>query len=84
MAWKADIYAVIRNNWRDGREFTLMDLYEFESDLAQLHPGNKNVRAKIRQTLQYLRDDRLVEFLDDRGSYRVRLSRGHSIESERA
>lgn len=77
MVWKAELYSVIRNNWGDGREFTLLDLYEFESDLEQLHPRNKNVRAKIRQTLQYLRDDRLVEFLDDRGSYRVRLSLAH-------
>lgn len=74
MVWKYELYAVIRNNWADGKEFTLADLYEFESELGHLHPGNHNLRAKIRQTLQYLRDDRLVEFLDDRGSYRVRLS----------
>lgn len=70
--WKQEVLAIIRNRWGDGREFFLPELYEAEGTLAQLHPGNKNIRPKIRQSLQYLRDERIVEFLDDRGSYRLR------------
>ena len=33
-------------------------------------PENQHVREKIRQTLQQLRDAGLIEFLDDRGTYR--------------
>jgi type II restriction enzyme len=55
-----------------GREsFTLADAYGFEARLAALYPGNHNVRPKIRQQLQVLRDQGWLEFLG-RGRYRVR------------
>ena len=55
-----------------GREsFTLDDAYGFEPRLARLYPGNNNVRPKIRQQLQVLRDRGWLEFLG-RGRYRVR------------
>ena len=37
-------------------EFTLADVYAHEAALAALYPGNNNVRPKIRQQLQVLRD----------------------------
>ena len=47
-----------------GREsFTLADAYAFEARLAALYPGNNNVRPKIRQQLQVLRDRGRLEFL---------------------
>jgi Dam-replacing HTH domain len=73
MTWKTELLAIIRNHWGTGREFFLPELYKYEDDLRQLHPTNRHVQAKIRQTLQYLRDERLVEFVDDRGSYRLRV-----------
>jgi len=51
--------------------FTLADAYAFEPRLAALYPGNNNVRPKIRQQLQVLRDRGWLEFLG-RGRYRVR------------
>jgi type II restriction enzyme len=55
-----------------GREtFELADVYGFEDRLAGLYPGNNNVRPKIRQQLQVLRDRGWLEFLG-RGRYRVR------------
>jgi type II restriction enzyme len=45
-------------------------VYEFEERLGRMHKGNQNVRPKIRQQLQVLRDRRIVEFLG-RGKYRV-------------
>lgn len=51
-------------------EFVLDDLYKRESDLALLFPANRNVRAKIRQQLQVLRDIGVVQFLG-KGRYRL-------------
>ncbi len=55
-----------------GRDtFDLADLYSFEDRLSGLYPGNNNVRPKIRQQLQVLRDRGWLEFMG-RGRYRVR------------
>jgi type II restriction enzyme len=53
------------------REFQLDDVYAFESRLSELFPNNRNVRPKIRQKLQVLRDRGYLDFLG-RGSYRLR------------
>lgn len=53
------------------REFTLEDVYGFESRLSALYPGNQNVKPKIRQQLQYLRDRGFIDFVS-RGYYRLR------------
>jgi len=50
-------------------EFTLAEVYAQEGRLAALYPGNKNVRPKIRQQLQVLRDRGWLAF-DGRGRYR--------------
>lgn len=56
---------------RIGRaEFDLMNVYSFEEDLASLFPNNRNVRPKIRQQLQVLRDAGHIEFLGG-GRYRL-------------
>jgi putative restriction endonuclease len=52
---------------------TLHEIYDFsESRLAKQFPENDNIRAKIRQLLQRLRDRGEVEFLDDEGTYQIR------------
>lgn len=53
------------------REFTLDEVYAFDSHLAEIYPGNQNIRPKIRQQLQYLRDRGYIEFLGQ-GNYRLR------------
>lgn len=52
-----------------GNEFLLQDVYEFENELSKLHPENHNIKPKIRQQLQILRDRELIEFLGN-GKYR--------------
>ena len=52
--------------------FRLEDLYASIQNLRQVHPLNNNIDAKIRQQLQVLRDLNLVEFIDQRGTYRKR------------
>lgn len=51
-------------------EFSLDEVYQYESDLRSLYPKNRNVRPKIRQQLQFLRDNGYIEFLGS-GHYRV-------------
>jgi type II restriction enzyme len=51
--------------------FTLQDLYDHESYLQRLHPRNQNVRPKIRQQLQVLRDLGMIEFTSP-GKYALR------------
>jgi type II restriction enzyme len=66
--WTLDVLNVIRSLRKTS--FTLADVYAFDQLLAQLHPNNRNVRAKIRQQLQVLRDLGLLQFLGQ-GIYRV-------------
>ena len=49
--------------------FSLSDVYYFEDSLKKKHPDNHNIRAKIRQQLQVLRDKHFIEFLGN-GQYR--------------
>jgi len=67
--WLADVLGKVRE--LDKEEFTLADIYTFESELSKLHPRNMHVRPKIRQQLQVLRDHGVLEFTG-RGEYRVR------------
>jgi type II restriction enzyme len=43
--------------------FTLSMVYAYENELAAKHPNNNNIRAKIRQQLQQLRDRGIISFL---------------------
>jgi type II restriction enzyme len=52
------------------KEFSLNDVYAFESRLSGLYPMNRHVRQKIRQQLQVLRDRSYLEFLG-RGRYKL-------------
>lgn len=52
-------------------EFTLADMYSFENDLRAIHPENKNIKPKIRQQLQFLRDKGYLEFVES-GQYRLK------------
>ena len=65
--WLMDVLTCV--NEIEGNEFLLVDVYAFEGRLQALHPDNHNVRPKIRQQLQVLRDRGVIEFLG-RGRYR--------------
>jgi len=67
--WTADVLACVRKLGQD--VFALSDVYSFEGYLSELHPLNKNVRPKIRQQLQVLRDHGIIEFLGN-GRYTIR------------
>jgi hypothetical protein len=52
-------------------EFTLDDVYAHEARLRAIYPNNNNVRPKVRQQLQVLRDNGHLDFLG-KGRYRLR------------
>jgi len=52
------------------KEFTLDKVYGFESLLSKKHPDNKHIKDKIRQQLQFLRDEGYLKFLN-RGTYKL-------------
>ena len=66
--WTLDVLNAIRSLGKP--HFNLTEAYTLEGTLSRLHPGNRNVRPKIRQQLQVLRDMRLLEFLGH-GEYRL-------------
>src|SRR5579863_8812157 len=67
-----------QKTWRDliddviqglPRDFSLDDVRRYESRLSAEYPQNRNIDAKIRQTLQILRDQGVLRFLGH-GKYR--------------
>lgn len=52
-------------------EFDLDDVYAHEARLSATYPNNNNVRPKVRQQLQVLRDNGYLDFLG-KGRYRLR------------
>jgi len=67
--WIIDILHCIESLKK--KEFTLQELYSFDEHLSKKHPDNNNVRAKIRQQLQVLRDNHYLEFVSS-GKYKLR------------
>ena len=59
--WKSAIKNVIKKI--PNEEFSLEDVYKYESELVALFPDNMHVRDKIRQQLQFIRDDGEITFL---------------------
>lgn len=55
-------------------EFDIDEVYAHEATLSALYPDNNNVRPKIRQQLQVLRDRGWLEFTERRGTYRRAIS----------
>lgn len=65
--WLMDVLWCV--NQIPSSSFSLTELYQFDRMLAAKHPDNHNIRPKIRQQLQVLRDRGIIEFLNP-GFYR--------------
>ncbi len=63
--WILDIMQLIN---KLPKTFSLSDIYIFENYLKAKHPDNNNIKAKIRQQLQILRDKQFIKFTS-RGMY---------------
>ncbi|MDR1849207.1 MAG: phospholipase D-like domain-containing protein [Zoogloeaceae bacterium] len=57
--WKRDVFLSLA---QFGESFTTAEVKAMAEQLRSKHPRNNNREAKIRQTLQYLRDLGLIEF----------------------
>ena len=69
--WDSELKKKVEQNWRVGERFTLRDeVYSLEAHFSRLYPSNNNVRAKLRQIMQHLREGDLVEFVDNNGTYK--------------
>ena len=66
--WTLDVLRLVRNLGQ--QNFSIKDAYQFAPELSRLHPKNRNVRPKIRQQLQVLRDLGFIRFLA-RGEYEM-------------
>jgi type II restriction enzyme len=66
--WTTMTLRIIRSLKTD--EFSLEALYAKEESFREAYPDNNNVRAKVRQQLQVLRDLGYVRFIG-RGKYRL-------------
>lgn len=67
--WTLDVLTAVRRLAKP--RFSLQELYGLEPYLQNIHPRNRNVRPKIRQQLQVLRDSGLIEFTSP-GNYAIR------------
>lgn len=65
--WKLEVFNCLESI--ENRTFDLNEAYGFKDILSEKYPDNRNIKDKIRQQLQYLRDLGLIEF-KERGVYR--------------
>lgn len=63
--WLVEVMAVID---KLGNEFTLDELYSYDQHFQAIYPQNRNVKPKLRQQLQFLRDRGYLSFVG-RGQY---------------
>lgn len=68
--WLLDVLSCV--NKIEADTFTLEEMYRYEDELSVKHPENHNIRPKIRQQLQVLRDKGLILFQGN-GRYRKAL-----------
>lgn len=66
--WTADVLRCIEDLGQ--KEFTLQEIYKSKAYLSELYPNNKHIEDKIRQQLQILRDNNILQFTS-RGNYKV-------------
>jgi len=67
--WNFIVYTLIKNNFKHD-SFSLNNLYKYEIYFSLVYPSNYHIKAKLRQTLQNLRDKGLLEF-KEKGNYRL-------------
>lgn len=75
LKWKDFVLAEVMDycNRAGARTFSLQDFLKAKLDLfVQARPENRNVEAKIRQQLQFLRNENKITFLDNSGHYTLR------------
>ena len=57
--WKIEILKILDSV---DSVFSLQEIYEKEAELHNLFPENNHIKDKIRQQLQFIRDDGIIVF----------------------
>jgi len=71
MTWKSEIKKEIVKHGLDLGTFTLQEFYRYSSyNLSIAYPNNKTIEASIQGTLQKLRDEGYLIFIE-KGVYKV-------------
>ena len=71
MTWKEDLKKEIENNNLDLGIFTLEELYRVSyNNLSMKYPKNNTIKASVRRTLQEIRDEGYLIFIE-KGEYKV-------------
>jgi predicted HNH restriction endonuclease len=75
-SWKQAVAEVVLEivNRKRSADFTLHEIYEYIDHFAKLFPRNTNVREKVRQVLQRLRDDEGFLVFQGDGHYALDLA----------
>lgn len=67
--WRENLRIVIEGRWRRGDYFNLPEVYAEAEGLARHYPANNHIHASVRRTLQELRDEGRLRFINDGGLY---------------
>ena len=71
MSWKKDLKKEIERNNFDLGIFTLQEFYRVSFNVLSIkYPNNNTIKASIQRTLQDIRDEGYLIFLN-RGEYKV-------------
>jgi hypothetical protein len=70
MTWDDQLKECVRARWSVGETFTLEEVYQLEAYFSGLYPNNQLIPEKLRQTLQHLRDEGFLDFVNDQGTYK--------------
>tara|TARA_B100001094_G_C18166612_1_gene792496 strand:- start:8 stop:283 length:276 start_codon:yes stop_codon:yes gene_type:complete len=71
MTWKKNLKREIEKNHLDLGIFTLEELYRVSyNNLCMKYPKNNTIEASVRRTLQEIRDEGYLIFLE-KGEYKV-------------
>jgi hypothetical protein len=71
MTWKEQLRHIIEANWRCRQKFRLAEVYHLAlPSFRRRYIESKTLRESLRFWLQRLRDEEVIEFVDNRGTYR--------------
>jgi hypothetical protein len=66
VSWRDDVREIVDEL---PSRFRLEDVYRYVPRLHRLHPENRHIAEKVRQQLQVLRDEGVLNFVDAAGTY---------------
>ena len=67
-----ELLTALQRNFKPLQSFELKDVYDLVIEkFSLIWPDNNTLHATVRRTLQYLRDDGYLTFVNNRGLYKL-------------